>query len=497
MKKLLFALPALLFLLVLGSWQTAWADGDQPGYYDASDPGAYLLAQEDLEDLVAPIALYPDPLIAQILPAATYIDQIDEAARYLRQYGKYARIDAQPWDLSVKAVAHYPDVLFMMDQKYDWTVALGQAFLDQQPDLLNAIQALRADALEQGNLFSTREQQVIDDADGIRIVPAVPEYVYVPVYDPQTVYVERYDPSYPVITFGVGLAIGAWLSRDCDWHEHKVYYHGWRGGGWIGRSKPVIRDRGNVYINSRAAVITTNRRILQHDTQTFRQQLKQDTQLRRQAHPQPAGLSRPNRPRPGGIEQHAPGGQQRPPEAQRQSGPGAPGRPAPSPAPQHQPVPAAVNRPAPGPAPQPAAGNLQPPATGRAGKHETQPGARDVSRGRDVQQTQPASRSGYGGYGSGSDAAAYRQRGETSQQNMRQTSRPGLVRPAAPAPALAPAPHPAAAPAPRPAAAPAQAQRPAMAPAAPAHQMQHSAPTQPNLGGAPASRPGRQDKQQH
>lgn len=535
MKKIAFAITASFLFLALGPGQASWAESYPPGYYDAADQ-ANLLTPEELDDLLAPIALYPDPLIAQILPAATFVDQIDEAARYVRQYGRAARIDVQPWDVSVKAVAHYPDVLFMMDQKYDWTVSLGQAFIDQEQDVMDAIQRLRADALEQGNLFSTAQQQVIDDPDGIRIVPAAPEYVYVPVYDPQVVYVERYDPSYPLITFGVGLAIGAWLNRDFDWGQHRVYYHGWRGGGWISRSRPQIRERGNtnIYINKNLTVINVNKKVLQHDNSRFRQELRSDALRQREEHRMPVA-PRANQPRPGRIEPQRPQGgnqprptergRQREPEAGRQRGLDSRTQPAPATtrpapvtaqpapvttrtAPAHQPVPATVQpfaagggqvaparggrdragtrQPAPAtgqtaaPAIQPPAAAISPqtaPTAGRqpaaAGKRtETRPTtATDVFRGRDVQRAQPASHSGYGGYGSGSDATIYRQRGQASQEQMRQTTRPAAAPPSAapaPRPVVAPAPRPAAAPvaAPRPAAAPAP--RPAMAPRPPA-----------------------------
>ncbi len=188
MKRILFTLYAVLILLGLCAGGTARAQSDYPGSADT------LLSEEELDDLLAPIALYPDPLLAQILPAATFIDQIDEAARYVRQYGKSARIDDQPWDVSVKAVAHYPDVLFMMDQKSDWTATLGQAFINQQQDVMDAIQRLRAEAEAAGNLSSTPQQEVVDEDDYISIVPAEPEVIYVPQYDPQVVYVESSPP---------------------------------------------------------------------------------------------------------------------------------------------------------------------------------------------------------------------------------------------------------------------------------------------------------------
>ena len=185
MTRILITLPAALLTLGLFAGQVAIADSDQYAPPDTMEEvNATLFTAEELDDLLAPIALYPDPLLAQILPAATFIDQIDLAARYMGQYGKSALIDDQQWDVSVKAVAHYPDVLFMMDQKYDWTVSLGQAYASQPQDVMDAIQRLRAEAEAEGNLVSTAEQQVVDEGGVISIVPAEPDVVYVPQYDP-------------------------------------------------------------------------------------------------------------------------------------------------------------------------------------------------------------------------------------------------------------------------------------------------------------------------
>ena len=422
MKKILFILPALVIFLALANGHSAWADSE-PGYYSASDqPDQNLLTPEELDDLLAPIALYPDPLIAQILPAATFVDQIDEAARYVRQYGRAARIDDQPWDVSVKAVAHYPDVLYMMDQKYDWTVSLGQAYIDQPQDVMDSIQALRADAEAEGNLVSNAQQQVINEGGYISIVPAAPEYIYVPVYDPQVVYVER-GPSYGFITFGAGLAIGAWLSRDLDWRDHRVYYHGWRGGGWISRSRPHIQDKRGIYINKRAATVTTNHKVLQQDTNRFRQQLRQDVQRRPVVPGRPARPPRSNQPRPGGSGQPPAKPESRPTRPDQSRTPGAEPQRAPVAGQQHPPAAA------------PAA--AQPTAGGAAGPQRPTTSARDVYRGRDLTNAQPASRTGYGGYGTPKEAATYRERGQTSRQSIAAPA-------AAPRPAAAPAPRPAA-----------------------------------------------------
>ena len=192
-----------------------------------------LLSQPDLEQLVAPIALYPDPLIALILPASTVPTDVVLANRYVQGGGDPNAIDAQNWDDSIKGLARYPDALQMMDDNLDWTNQLGAAVLAQQSDVMAAIQSQRAKAQALGNLQSTPQQQVIDDQQTIQIVPADPDLIYVPVYDPQVVYVDRFQGS-PFISFGIGFTIGAWLSGGFDWHHHSMYSHGYYrpGYGW-------------------------------------------------------------------------------------------------------------------------------------------------------------------------------------------------------------------------------------------------------------------------
>jgi hypothetical protein len=372
MKMLMMAIRAALLLLALAVGQMAWADDYPPGPADMTDQPGEMFTAEELDDLLAPIALYPDPLLAQILPAATFVDQIDEAARYVRQYGKSARIDDQPWDVSVRAVAHYPDVLSMMDQKYDWTVSLGQAYVNQPQDVMDAIQRLRAEAKEEGNLVSTPQQEVIAEDEDIRIVPAEPEVIYVPSYDPFAVYAQP-PPPYGFITFGVGFTIGVWLNRDCDWHGHRIYYHGWRGRGWIGRSRPYVSPRRSVYINNTYTVINVNRRVVQHDTARYRDEMRRGVEYRRELRPAPA-------------------------------------------------APRAVM-----PRPLPAPVTSTPRAATRGGTAGAppapRPGSTELYRGREPRKAQPAANTGYGGYGSGRDANAYRERGQSSREGMRQFNR--------------------------------------------------------------------------
>ena len=437
MKKLLIICSAILALSpvcttsLFAASQTPYVADGYTSYNDS------LLSMEELEDLVAPIALYPDPLIAQILPAATFVDQIDEAARYIAEYGRYARIDSQYWDVSVKAIAHYPDLLKMMDSKYEWTVTLGQAFIDQRDDLMYAIQLLRQDAREAGNLISTPQQQVVVENGYISILPTAPEVIYIPSYDPAVVYVEQPSPGFGFIHFSIGFTIGAWLNRDCDWRGGKVYYHGWRGRPWVDRARPHIQVNNTVYVNNIQKTISINRKVMQHDNERYRQQIRQDvisrhddrrpnsqkrgdmgrpdTRRSPNTHPAPA-----NQPRTPDISQRH---DQRPSEGDKRWQPGKPAGtqtsqphttpPVPGQAGPSKGEPRVIRRDQ-APAAAPQTNPALPPS-----RQSNSPNTRDIYRGRDTQNTFPASRSGYGGYGSGRDASIYRERGKSSQEVTR------------------------------------------------------------------------------
>ncbi len=209
----------------------------------------------ELDDLLAPIALYPDPLLAQMLPASTYPEEIADAQAWLNSGGNVTSIDEQIWAESVRAIAHYPDILRMMADNMDWTANLGDAFLNQPEDVTDSIQRLRWRAKAVGNLVSNSEQSVIIDGDYIQIVPAQPQYIYVPQYDPSVVYIQAYSTSFsPFITFGFGLMIGDWLSMDFDWGHHYVIYHGWDRPGWVNHARPYVHVR-NVYVNNSRPLI--------------------------------------------------------------------------------------------------------------------------------------------------------------------------------------------------------------------------------------------------
>ena len=179
---------------------------------------------EELEQMLAPIALYPDALVALILPAATAPTDIVLAARFLSANGPSANVEAQPWDESVRALAHYPDVVKWMDENLEWTMTLGTAFTQQPTDVMQAIQRLRAKARAKGVLVDTPQQQIVMEDDAICIEPTQPDVIYVPSYDPELVFWAR-EPllDRPYLTFGLGFSVGVWLNFDCDWHRHNVW----------------------------------------------------------------------------------------------------------------------------------------------------------------------------------------------------------------------------------------------------------------------------------
>jgi Protein of unknown function (DUF3300) len=209
-------------------------------------------SKAQIEQLVAPIALYPDPLLTQILMASTYPLEVMEAARWSRdnpalkgQALQYA-MQTESWDPSVKALTAVPQTLEMMNDKLDWTQQLGDAFLAQQQDVLDAVQKLRAEARASGNLQSTPQQMVTTEPTPagapmssaqppIVIEPVNPDVYYVPVYNPSVVYGGWDYPGYPpfywsppgfvgsnVVSFATGVAVGAAIWGGCDWWNHNV-----------------------------------------------------------------------------------------------------------------------------------------------------------------------------------------------------------------------------------------------------------------------------------
>jgi uncharacterized membrane protein YgcG len=204
---------------------------------------------EELDQLVAPIALYPDALVAQILAAATYPAQVVEADRWLQENPDLKgdalaqAINTQSWDPSAKALTQFPSVLAMMDRNLSWTSSLGDAYVNEQQNVLDAVQVMRQRAQRAGNLTSTPQESVTTQAQTIVIEPADPDVVYVPEYDPWVVYGAPL-PFYPGwievpgvfidgpgIEFGLGIGIGVfagfgwgWHHWETDWRGHRLTY---------------------------------------------------------------------------------------------------------------------------------------------------------------------------------------------------------------------------------------------------------------------------------
>jgi len=223
---------------------------------------------EQLQRSVAPIALYPDSLVAQILAASTFPDQVVEADRWVQAHPDLKgealgqAVDQQPWDPSVKALASFPSVLGNMDKNLSWTSSLGDAYYNQQQDVMDAVQVMRHKAQDADALKNPQHEVIKEDGPDIEIEPAEPDVVYVPAYDPWLIY------GYPVVawpgwypypgiwfggpfsSFGIGFGIGwwggfgwGWGNWGFDWHHH---YARFGGGRYYSRSR-TFYNRDSYY----------------------------------------------------------------------------------------------------------------------------------------------------------------------------------------------------------------------------------------------------------
>jgi hypothetical protein len=227
------------------------------------NPQAAQLSPQQLQELVAPIALYPDALVAQILAASAYPTQIVEAQRFLQQNPNLkgaalgAEVDKQDWDPSVKALTQFPSVLSDLDKNLSWTTTLGDANLNQQSQVMDAIQYMRREAEQAGNLKTTPQQTVTNQGSNVVIQPADPQIVYVPDYDPEFVYgypVGIWPGFYPwwyaggpYLSFGFGYGIGpfwgfgwGWGAWGFDWFHRGLLFGGrayaFQGRGFYDRN---------------------------------------------------------------------------------------------------------------------------------------------------------------------------------------------------------------------------------------------------------------------
>jgi uncharacterized membrane protein YgcG len=258
---------ALSFVLVPASSQSLYGFQSQdsaPAADSGSPTEAAPSSAAELQSLVAPIALYPDALVAQVLSAATFPDQVAIADYWLQQNKTLTgsalmqAVDKQSWDPSVKALTQFPSVLANMAKNLSWTSSLGDAYHNQQADVMTAIQTLRAQAKAKGNLKSSPQITVVQQSPQVIVIQSAnPQIVYVPQYNPAVIYGYPYVvPGYTagdvfaagIIGFGAGIAVGAMMSGgccgwgysswNCGWHGTAVVYHGgayygntaWHGG---------------------------------------------------------------------------------------------------------------------------------------------------------------------------------------------------------------------------------------------------------------------------
>src|SRR5439155_15336650 len=227
-----------------------------PGVVAQQTEAGQVFKQEELDQILAPIALYPDPLISQILMASTYPLEVVQADRFAKQNASLKgealtkALESQSWDPSVKSLVNFPQVLTMMNEKLDWTQKLGDAFLAQQKPVMDTIQSLRAKAQAAGNLKTTKEQTVIVEEKIIKIESASPQVIYVPTYNPTVVYGAWAYPAYPpysyyppgyvatsMFAFGAGVAMGA------------AWGYAWGNSNWSGGDVDVDVNR-NTNINN-------------------------------------------------------------------------------------------------------------------------------------------------------------------------------------------------------------------------------------------------------
>jgi uncharacterized membrane protein YgcG len=236
---------------------------------------------EELQRLVAPIALYPDSLVAQILAASTFPEEIVEADRWMQEHRNLQgqaladEVNKQPWDASVKALTAFPSVLSNMDKNLSWTSSLGDAYVNDQDGVMNAIQVMRQRAEASGNLKSTPQQTVTTTAGNIYIQPVNPEVVYVPAYDPWLVYGPPLAPwpgwywypglyvTTPGVLFAAGIGIGFFAGFGWGWHH---WGFDWDRRELLHNRAPFVA-RGNTFVNRN--VFANNRALYNNRFQAF------------------------------------------------------------------------------------------------------------------------------------------------------------------------------------------------------------------------------------
>lgn len=261
MPRLLVKSLCLTLAAALGLPAPLLAQGTYVGSATVVSPAA--IGQDELDSLLAPIALYPDQLLAQVLMAATFPQDVTDAARFLRQNPGLRGIALdnaladRNWDPSVLSLAAYPQVLDMMVQRPDWTRRLGEAFYTDQDGVMQTVQELRSRAQAAGNLVDTPQQQVIYEDRTIIIEPARPDVIYIPTYNPLVVYGPWWAPAYqpyywrPSRVYYPGVVIGAGLVGFGVAYAISNNHWGWARPDWGQRHIAIEFDRHNRFIDRR------------------------------------------------------------------------------------------------------------------------------------------------------------------------------------------------------------------------------------------------------
>src|SRR6267154_103631 len=215
--------------------------------------------QQELDQMLAPIALYPDSLLSQIFMASTYPLEVVEAARWSRANPGFTgqqAVDAvgeKDWDASVKSLAAFPQVLAMMDQHLEWTARLGDVFIAQEPQVMETVQSLRQKAYAAGNLRSTEQVTVYEQGDAYAIEPARPEVVYVPYYDTRVAYGSWWSPAYPPVYWAPWPGYYVYPGFAFAWGSGVIVRSGFFFGGcdWRARHVTVV----NVTVVNRSGAV--------------------------------------------------------------------------------------------------------------------------------------------------------------------------------------------------------------------------------------------------
>jgi hypothetical protein len=365
-RRTLVSLAVAALTLPAGAFAQGF--GDVPGaeIVDVADTAQARFSMEQIEQMVAPVALYPDAVLAQVLMAATYPLEVAQAAQWRRSRQKLegeALDDAlryQPWDESVKTLVLFPEVLDLMADDLAWTQDLGDAFLGQEGDVMAAVQELRRRAEEAGNLASNDQQIVRRTGSTIIVEPADPAVIYVPSYNPTVVYgpgfttvtrttyyptvYRRYESTSSWLGFGAGVVVGALLTAVIDWaddddyyvihrhhprrHHHHLWYHGpsywsrdWSGPryghpGWRDY-RPTYLSYGDVSIDRSRTINIERNTVIQNNDLAVRQwqhapahrgsvRYRDPKVAERIGKTQPAGFARPPGDRPAEAPQRLP-----------------------------------------------------------------------------------------------------------------------------------------------------------------------------------------------